>query len=88
MEQGIQRAVHNNDSLHYCNSPGHANATLLILHGELKSFLVDAPDDPLLYAYALRDHYVTWAKRLAAVGTWAMAVLDADSPDIPSEGVH
>lgn len=88
VREGIDRSIHNDLALHYENHPGHAYALLLQLAAETSKVVENAPDDPLLLAYTLRDSYKSWVTYLTQIGVWVSAVLDADDPSIPSTGVH
>ena len=82
----MEAAVDNAVSIHYLNSPAHARSVLRQMQGAIRALLVDPQDDPLLYAYTLRDSLPPIAAWLIDVQKWTDRVLDADSPDLPSTG--
>lgn len=92
MDKQLERALiairDNAESRHYRNHPDHARALLDQLWRQIGSFLERRSSDPLLFAYAIHDERKSWTQLLNEVYAWSDAVLDADGPDVESEGVR
>lgn len=76
------------EAKHYRNHPDHARVLLDEFWKELGSFLSRRSNDPLLFAYAIRDVRAKWTGQINEIFSWSDAVLDADGPDVESTGVH
>lgn len=88
LQEGLQALKDNAESLHYRNHPDHSRVLLAQLVEEFKAFLSRRSHDPLLFAYAVRDNRAQWTSIINEIFAWSDAVLDADGPDVESEGVR
>lgn len=88
IEQSKAAVIEHIDAMHYRNSPDHGRIMLDNLWRKLGSFLDRRSPDPLLFAYTIRDERSEWTQMLNEVFAWSDAVLDADAPDVDSEGVR
>lgn len=78
--------LRNMDALHYRDDVAHASVLVNQLRAELEAFERKTPDDPLLYAYALRDSTPQWMRTLLEISSWSGMMLDKDNPGIPDKG--
>lgn len=88
LQAALNRQRHEIEALYYVNHPAHAITLLEQLVKQLQSFLTSASDDPLLVGLDICDQGPSWAGILTRVLQWAMAVKDADSPDLPHTGAR
>lgn len=88
LQQSLQNMKDDAESKHYRNHPDHARVLLDQLWREIGSFLERRTSDPLLFAYSIRDVRPNWTGEINEIFAWADAVLDADGPDVESEGVR
>lgn len=87
-EQGIERAVHEMYSLSNWTHPSHAKQLVHVLLGHFTSLDDSAEDDPLLYAYQLRDHLPKVATMVIKLQKWSEAVIEATPDQITDSGVQ
>lgn len=76
------------DGAHYINAPNHADEILGQLAGEIVSLRTNGSDDPLLFAYQIRDSKARIAGLVIALDKWSHAVIECNDPDLPHEGAH
>ena len=85
---GIARMLDVLDAQHYLNAPGHGTAMLERIKGEIHNLHRDRSDDPLLFAYQLRDALPRIAGLLIDLEKWGYAVLECNDPELPSRGAR
>lgn len=85
-ERGIDNAVRANTARHWINDPAHAHSLIREQLGQYKSLDQSEQDDPLLYAYEIRDHLPSMAKAVIDLTKWVNAVIDATPEQIPERG--
>jgi hypothetical protein len=76
------------DALHYVNAPAHGSEMFAQLRGEMDSLWKIRSDDPLLFAYQLRDALPRIAGLILAVEKWSYAVIECNDPDLPDKGAR
>lgn len=82
----IDNALAEMDGLHYLNAPNHGSTILAQLDGEIRSLIRDRSDDPLLFAYQIRDAKPRIAGLVIDLDKWSHAVLECNDPDLPHKG--
>lgn len=80
IEQSIQTAIRQVDGLHWLNAPSRGNSIVLQIQGLAKHMATETNDDPLLYAYTLKDHLPQLAAWVIELQKWVTAVTTA-TPD-------
>lgn len=84
----IDKAVANDTALHYINAPDHAAAIVRNLRGHVEALFNSENDDPLLYAYEIRNHIKRMAAFVIALDKWSVAVIDATPEQIQESGAQ
>jgi hypothetical protein len=85
---GIKRSVENALGLHYYNAENHARENVIRLHGYVRALIDTREDDPLLYAYLIKDRIKYMARAVIDIETWAIAVIEATPEQISESGVQ
>lgn len=87
-ERGLRRTVDNAESLHWVNSPRQGAAIVQLIRGYIKSLDERKIDDPLLYAYAIKDMLPSIATAVIQLEKWTVAVIDATPDQIDEKGAQ
>lgn len=87
-EEGLERAIHEMESLNEWTHPAHAKQVVRVLLGHFHSLDSSLEDDPLLYAYQLRDHLPKVASLVIKLQKWSDAVIESTPDQIFETGVQ
>lgn len=88
LERNIERMVQTIIGQHYINSPTHAAALVGYLDGHFHAMRQSKEDDPLLYAYMIRDELRRCAPLIIALQRWVDAVIDSTPDQIQESGAQ
>lgn len=82
---GLQKMLDRMDASHYVEHPQHGRQSLEQLRAELTSFQSRASDDPLLFAYELRDECTRWFSHFLNILAWTGQMIEKDRQGIAIE---
>lgn len=74
------------DALNNLTDPGYARGIVQILAGITRKLANSQQDDPLLYAYKLKDVLPEMAQHVINLQKWSHAVIDATPDQITETG--
>jgi hypothetical protein len=88
LSRGINRAVQAAYGTHYYNAENHARENVLRLQGHIRALIDTKEDDPLLYAYLIKDRIAYMAQAVIDIERWSYAVIDATPDQLSETGVQ
>jgi hypothetical protein len=85
---GIDRAVQSALGRHFYNAENHARENVIRLYGYVRPLMDTKEDDPLLYAYLIKDRIKYMARAVLDIEKWAIAVIEATPEQLSESGVQ